>query len=216
MSECDSITLDPHKLGYVPYSSGVFLCKEKKNYFIKSFTGPYIVSDVEDVGNFTLEGSRAATGAVATYTSLKAFGAVQGYERVLTRTLNTKKQFEKKLQTLSVKVFLPGGLDTNIVCFVPVVVKTKLSALNAQTQKIYDLFQVSNDYWISKTTLEKSSYTELVTQFCQEYQIEMDSASLILLRLTLMNPFVISRESKVDHCSNFCTLLEELFHQVQF
>lgn len=32
LSKVDSITIDPHKLGYAPYSSGVYICRSKKNY----------------------------------------------------------------------------------------------------------------------------------------------------------------------------------------
>ena len=68
LSRVNSITIDPHKMGYVPYSSGAFLCCCEKDYFVKPFVAPYVQFQIEkDKGPFTLEGSRSAAGAVATW-----------------------------------------------------------------------------------------------------------------------------------------------------
>jgi len=206
-----SVTLDPHKLGYVPYSSGAFLCREPRDHFIRGFTGAYIVSDNQTLGNFTLEGSRSAAGAVATYASLKSFESVQGYARVLSRTLLAKREFEIQLARLPLKVFVPDGLDTNVLCFTPLGATTSLHELNERTSRIYNQIQATGEYWISKTTLTKKSYGRLLDDFCGTYKISGDSDQLTLLRLTLMNPFIISKENKVDHTTAFCRLLEKEF-----
>ncbi len=211
MADSDSVTLDPHKLGYVPYSSGAFICQNERDYFIRSFTGPYIVSDEKNLGNYTLEGSRSAAGAVATYASIKSFRSIQGYSKILNRTLFSKSAFQKGLQNLKIKIFIPEGLDTNILCFIPVGRARILSDINRQTLQLYDRLHESKEYWISKTTLTLRAFRELIANFCTSNQIEPDCEELVLLRLTLMNPFTVSKESAVDHVATFCALLEKEF-----
>ncbi|MCB9027003.1 MAG: hypothetical protein H6625_11835 [Bdellovibrionaceae bacterium] len=215
IEEADSVTLDPHKLGYVPYASGAFVCRNERNYFIRSFTGPYIVSEEKNVGNYTLEGSRSAAGAVATYTSIKSFNSIQGYAKILKRTLASKNDFQKNLQNSKVNFYIPGGLDTNILCFIPMGRSRNLSEINQQTLRLYYRIHEAGKYWISKTTLSKKGFHKLIADFCNSNQIESDTDDLVLLRLTLMNPFIISKESTVDHVASFCKILENEFIKLE-
>ena len=207
----DSITLDPHKLGYVPYSSGAFICQDQKNYFMRSFTGPYIVSEEKNIGNYTLEGSRSAAGAVATYASIKSFDSSGGYKKLLKRTIQAKKDFEGKIRKLNFNVFIPQGLDTNILCFAPIGNVKTLNEMNQLTLTLYSRIQESREYWISKTTLNKHYFDKLISQLSISERIECNCENLELLRLTLMNPFTVSKEGAVDHISSFCTMLGSEF-----
>ncbi len=210
----DSITLDPHKLGYVPYSSGAFICQNQKNYFMRSFTGPYIVSKEKNIGNYTLEGSRSAAGAVAIYASIKSFDSSGGYKKLFKRTIQSRKDFEDKIRKLNFNVFIPEGLDTNILCFAPTGDARSLTEMNRQTLRLYSRIQESREYWISKTTLNKSYFDKMISQLCASEKIECDCENLELLRLTLMNPFTVSKEGAVDHILSFCTLLESEFAKI--
>src|SRR5690606_29173426 len=42
IQDSDSITLDPHKLGYVPYASGSLLIRSSPDYFMSPFGAPYV------------------------------------------------------------------------------------------------------------------------------------------------------------------------------
>lgn len=208
MSYSTSMTLDPHKLGYVPYASGVFLAQDPQDYYIRSFTGPYIVSDNKTTGNFTIEGSRSAAGAVATWLSLKSLEKVDGYALVLKRTIQAKKVLEIELKKLSCGVVLAPSLDTNIICFFIKRSFSKLSELNKHTLEVYSQFNKSNEYWISKTNLLNESFEVFIKEICHGNQIEIDTDHLSLLRVTIMNPFFISKESPVDHVQHFSKLVE--------
>lgn len=211
MASSDSVTLDPHKLGYVPYSSGAFICQKEQDYFMRSFTGPYIVSQDRNLGNFTLEGSRSAAGAVATYASIKSFSAIDGYSKLLKRTINSKNELQSRLKQLNIKVFIPEGLDSNILCLVPLGNENRLTEVNKKTLRFYDQIQQSKEYWISKTTLSTAAFGSLISDFCSSQGVVKDTEKLELLRLTLMNPFTTSKESTVDHISAFCLLIEKEF-----
>lgn len=208
MAQADSITLDPHKLGYVPYASGTFICKNREDYFLRSFTGPYIVSDENNLGNFTIEGSRSAAGAVATYASLQAFDGSAGYGRILSRTLQAKKYFAEKLIRSGEKILLPQGLDTNIFCFAMAGRTEKLSQMNQLNLSLFETMQKNGKYWISKTSLHQTSFSALIERACREKKIQMDTEELVLLRLTLMNPFILSKEGAIDHASAFVDIIK--------
>ena len=63
MGTANSITVDPHKLGYVPYASGAFLAASPREYYVTPFDAPYLrFKQKEYSGTQTLEGSRAAGG----------------------------------------------------------------------------------------------------------------------------------------------------------
>lgn len=207
MSRADSVTLDPHKLGYVPYSSGTFLCRQEDDYFIKSFMGPYIQTDRGNIGNFTIEGSRSAAGAVATYASLKAFESSHGYSRILKRTMEAKKRFCEVLVESGLDLFFPPGMDTNILCFGVMGKERSLSSSNEMGLQLYQQIQESGAYWISKTSIHKKFYGRLIDSCCSEHNIKNDRDEMVLLRLTLMNPFILSKESAIDHAQAFRDLL---------
>lgn len=209
MSYSNSMTLDPHKLGYVPYASGVFLAQDPRDYFIRSFTGPYIVSDNKTIGNFTIEGSRSAAGATATWLSLKSLEKANGYAQVLKRAIQAKKILEAELKKLSCGVVLAPSLDTNIICFFLKRNFSKLSQINKHTLDVYGLFEENHEYWISKTSIMNDSFQLFMKEICESNQIERDEDHLCLLRATIMNPFFISKESSVDHVSLFSRLVEE-------
>lgn len=214
MSEADSVTLDPHKLGYVPYASGAFICKNSEDYFIKPFTGPYIKSDRHNLGNFTIEGSRSAAGAVATYTSMKCFQGSDGYARILARTMLAKDIFKKALQKTEMKILFPEGQDTNILCFSVVAGLKNLSQVNSLNLRLYERITEENKYWISKTTLTKHYFNRMIHDSCMKESLDLDSEEMVLLRLTLMNPFIISKESPVDHATRFAELINHVAYDL--
>ena len=207
MSRADSVTLDPHKLGYVPYASGAFLCKNQEDYFMKSFTGPYIVSDRYNLGNFTIEGSRSAAGAVATYASMKSFSGSDGYARILGRTLLAKSSFKDELKKLEVRILFPEGTDTNILCFSVLGDEKSLTKINLSNLNLYEKIHSNGKYWISKTTLNRHHFTKLIDKNCEMNSISIDCEEMLLLRLTLMNPFVISKEGSANHAKDFANLI---------
>ncbi|MCK6599685.1 MAG: hypothetical protein L6Q37_15070 [Bdellovibrionaceae bacterium] len=83
--------------------------------------------------------------------------------------------------------------------------------MNQLTLTLYSRIQESREYWISKTTLNKHYFDKLISQLSISERIECNCENLELLRLTLMNPFTVSKEGAVDHISSFCTMLESEF-----
>jgi glutamate/tyrosine decarboxylase-like PLP-dependent enzyme len=78
LSECDSIIVDPHKLGYVPYPSGVVsfrsnlvrpLMRQNAPYIEEEPAGPEEERKSENVGVYMLEGSKPGAAAASVWLS---------------------------------------------------------------------------------------------------------------------------------------------------
>ncbi len=208
-----SVTLDPHKLGYVPYASGVFLCREKNDYTRVAFGAPYVnFSEQKDKGLFTLEGSRSATGAAATWMTAKAVGFNQrGYGRILARGIRLRRELEQALIQSGVAQVAPGA-ETNLLCFCLGRVGDDLEQLNRRSLKFYSrMNQADSPFFVSKTKLslnEDSAYASYLKAWLTPWVDGLSSGrkegqDLVLIRLTLMNPFLGSRELKRDLIQDF-------------
>src|SRR5690606_4484801 len=65
LEDADSVTIDPHKLGYIPYPAGAILFKDRRARELVAIDPPYILptqgmNSAEDLvlGRFILEGSK--------------------------------------------------------------------------------------------------------------------------------------------------------------
>lgn len=209
-----SITVDPHKLGYVPYSSGSFLCQDIRDYAVVQTSAPYIKYEESDPGQFTMEGSRSASGAVATLMAAKTMGlGSEGYGRLLARTIRQRVKLQKIIESEFPNAFIPPSCETNIVCVCFPRKGESVAQLNARTYALYSHFASAKEprFFVSKTTLLFSSYTVLLEDFRNTYGVNVDDAEgVALLRLCLMNPFLDSLEMDADLMHEFVDVLKKL------
>ena len=186
----DSVTLDPHKLGYVPYACGAFVTRDAQRYVASSFQAPYIDRTTSnDKWACTLEGSRSAAGAAATWLTGKTMGfGSDRFGDMLAGTFKTRDAFRSALTKAIPEIrIIPS--DTNILCFAIAATGETLSSSNARTAKIFSRFQEDSNFSISKTVLSAESYDALIGAHLKTYQGERDADQLVLLRCVFMNPF---------------------------
>lgn len=92
----DSITLDPHKSGFIPYPAGSLCYRNGAMRKLIAFTAPVIVHGDDDpgVGTFGIEGSKPGAAAAGVYLSHSLIPADQsGYGRLLGRCIFNNKRF---------------------------------------------------------------------------------------------------------------------------
>lgn len=202
VARVSSVTIDPHKLGYVPYSSGAFIAANRKDYYGKSFAGPYVnFSDSKDKGPFTLEGSRSAAGAVATWMTSQCVGlTAEGYGQIISRTVRLRKELEAGLTQEIPHCRLAPFVDANLLGFCIAKPGEALSKVNQRTLALYESFESSPhpDFYISKTCIYRSNYRNYFDGFIQEWSADCDTEEVFLLRICIMNPFFKSIEMKSD------------------
>jgi glutamate/tyrosine decarboxylase-like PLP-dependent enzyme len=95
----DAVGVDFHKVGWAPYVSSVFLYKNAQEFeSILRRPGPAYLQDRSPYNplNYTLEVSRAATGSLAGWATLKYFG-YEGFHAILGGILETNMYFRHLL-----------------------------------------------------------------------------------------------------------------------
>lgn len=213
MGKVTSVTIDPHKLGYVPYSSGAFITSDDRDYHQRSFGAPYVNFAInKDKGPFTLEGSRSAAGAVATWMTAQCIGFSQeGYGRLIARTIRLRKEMEDALRgSLPDLRVAPSG-DANLLGFCLAKPGDSLQEVNARTLRLYETFEADkqSDFFISKTRLYRKSYSRYFDNFVSSWQGKLDSDEIVLARICIMNPFFKTKEMNVDFQELFINSLHE-------
>ena len=216
----DSVTLDPHKLGYVPFSSGTFLVADRRDYTCVRTLAPYVDYGHEDDrsradhGPYTLEGSRSAAGAVATWLTSRAIGLNRsGYGLLLSRTIRQKQKLESWLADKLPSAHIYPGCDTNLLCFCLAKQGEAVGATNARTQEILTKLSGDYHYYVSKTAFALvGPGTGRVRDFAARWSAQVDQEHLMVLRLCLMNPFFDSTELAVSHIQRLVFSLCEFSH----
>jgi glutamate/tyrosine decarboxylase-like PLP-dependent enzyme len=58
LKDIDSITIDPHKAGYIPYPAGGLCCRDGRMRFLLTWTAPYLHQGKggESIGIYRIEG----------------------------------------------------------------------------------------------------------------------------------------------------------------
>lgn len=210
IARADSVTLDPHKLGFVPYSCGAILVRDSQGYRCPEFGAPYLLAENGGAWQNTIEGSRAATGAVATWMACKTIRR-EGYARILHRDLLATNQLRQELERAGHEIALAGPADLNVLCFFLAREGESLSSCNLRTLECFQGFQASPNFSVSKTELTLGDYARQACFGLMKKKIVVDDEKIICLRVVLMNPFFSSRETAVRYEEIF---VEELLKLV--
>lgn len=166
LGECDSITIDPHKLGYIPYPAG---CLSFRSGLVKPLArqhAPYLVEDAGDpeterradsIGVYVLEGSRPGAAAAAVWLSHTLIPLDStGHGALVRQTIRSACELHALLeeyprlrreageQAPPVRAVCLCAPGSNIVCytFAPAAGATPLSLqqLNAANESVYRRF----------------------------------------------------------------------------
>jgi glutamate/tyrosine decarboxylase-like PLP-dependent enzyme len=190
LREADSITLDPHKLGYVPYACGAFLVRDRTRYAVSAFTAPYL--DRPELGDgkwsSTLEGSRSAAGAAATWLTGRTIGfGGERFGAVLAETVSSRREVGEALAAIDgLRVLDPA--DSNILCFALAGDAEPSSLSNLRTERLFRQLGSASGFVVSRTTLGPD-YRRLCERHVGRYGGVHDAAGLLMIRCVFMNPY---------------------------
>jgi glutamate/tyrosine decarboxylase-like PLP-dependent enzyme len=212
ISASDSVTIDPHKLGYVPYSAGVFMVAQKRNYCLRSIEAPYIQYSGLDRGPMTLEGSRSGTGVAATWMVAKTMGLTpNGFGRVLARNMHARRLLEQELSKAKMPAHIVQTTDSNVLCFVMAREGEPLSVVNTRTKAMHEkLSQPDSRFIVSTTTIDWQHYGALCERFAGSWGASCDVHEIVLIRMCLMNPFFMSKETAIFYPEAFVHEIDSL------
>jgi len=99
IEKADSIVIDPHKLGFIPYPSSIILFRdleitEKSSSLTQQV--PYFANGVSPP---VIEGSRPAASATTFWIMMKTLGE-EGYAKYIKKLQNITNKFKESLETL--------------------------------------------------------------------------------------------------------------------
>lgn len=213
ISRADSVTLDPHKLGYVPFACGAFLVADEKRYRVSAFDAKYIQSPNANVDRWmkTLEGSRSAAGATATWMTAKTIGLnQQGYGKILARTILARNNIKRAIQENCPELRVLETQDLSLISIVCLQNNKRLSEMNVKTKALIEAINGSGEFFVSKTYLKSPEYKLLIEKECRVWGLEVDESGLVLLRMTIMNPFFLNKETKTQFTEKLIEVLGTL------
>ena len=213
VADTDSLTVDPHKFGYVPYPAGAVLFRDYHVRDAIAYKAPYLAdNDAAGFGGFlgqwTLEGSRPGATAVSCYLSQELVPLTpEGHGRFMRNCIEANQalvsalddRFADTRSELSLRPFHPP--ETVAYCFVlaPDTEIESIEALNELTNRIWRRMTVDgrediNQYafLLSRTEIKVADYEHVLRDMLNEDVVADavdNDASLTLLRTCLMNPF---------------------------
>ncbi len=223
----DSVTIDPHKLGYIPYPAGAILVRDRRARELVAVQPPYLepaaAADAEEyLGRFIIEGSKPGAAAAAVWMSHTILPLDElGYGYLIERTALGARRLYRALAGLDregfTTVMFPEP-DLNIVCFVlRHASRRTLRELNQLNDSVYARMSHGSDarepeYVITRTRLTSPQYDGSVPPLLAKLEIartdwEQAPRGLTVLRATVMDPFLLEDTPGPDHVAGFITAL---------
>lgn len=101
--DADSITIDPHKAGYIPYPAGGLCYRNIGMRYLVAFTAPVVFHEGFDatVGVYGVEGSKPGAAAAATWLSHRVIRTDEsGYGKILGQCMFNSKRLYAAMVTM--------------------------------------------------------------------------------------------------------------------
>lgn len=186
----DSITVDPHKLGYVPYPAGAVVFRDGRSKELVAQEAAYTLGgraghpNEIHLGKFILEGSKPGAAAAAVFLSHRVVPPDQGgYGKLLGHTAKIARKFYHRLLLLAQSIqddFIVTPLvlpDTNIVdyCF-NLANNDRLDIMNRFSQRLYQELSIhpespvqTRSFIVSHTEFSYANYNpEILKSFLEQ------------------------------------------------
>lgn len=167
MSHCDSVTIDPHKLGYIPYPAGAIcfksdlvkpLLRQAAPYLGDGSVDPETDRTSESVGVYVLEGSKPGASAAAVWLSHSLIPLdTTGHGALMRENIRNACELHALLErypaliapeharSLGVQAVCICPPGSNIVCFAfrPTASGATLASVNELNRAVYARFSLA-------------------------------------------------------------------------
>jgi tyrosine decarboxylase len=181
LGEVDSITVDPHKLGYVPYAAGAFIARNREVVDFITQKAAYVFDlgeseeatttgdRLHNLGQYILEGSKPGAAAAAVHVTHRLLPLdSDGFGSILEETIHACEQLRQlvlaRREELAdlVHIRIPFESDSNLICLaINPVGNRDLAQMNAFGRELFAEMKVDPDRPIQVKEFI-GSYTSLV------------------------------------------------------
>ena len=241
LGQCDSITVDPHKMGYVPYGAGAFVCRDQRAMFLLTEDADYVFDGgggddyftrFRQLGRFIPEGSKSGAAAAAVYVTQQVLPLDHAHFGLLIgETIRSAEAFVARAARFArdmadvLHVQIPYPPDSNLVCLaLNPVGNRSVARMNDFVRSLYEELRCDRgqavqirEFYGSMTTLRPEALGPEDTSRVLA-QLDLDpntllpehegSDRLVILRHTLMNPFLDDRENGISYIDRYFEFLE--------
>ena len=233
MERADSVTIDPHKLGYVPYPAGAVSFRDARVRELVAVEAPYLSGpggDTGYLGRYILEGSKPGAAAAGVWMSHRLLPLdARGYGRLIGETVRGALALHRRMSTGDWAPFRVVTLpppDLNVVCFaVGHPSLETLEATNAFAARVYRAMSVGEgraarqvEFFVTKTELRRAEYGEAAVPFVRALGFARDdylrAGGVAVIRCTVMNPFFAANRGRTDFVGAFAQALREVLARV--
>jgi glutamate/tyrosine decarboxylase-like PLP-dependent enzyme len=239
LGDTDSVTVDPHKLGYLPYGAGAFVCRDQRPLALLAEPADYVfrAAPAADylargrlLGQIIPEGSKAGATAAAVYVTHRVLPLDHAHFGVLSRqTILAGEAFAARAAAFalemerSVHVLVPFAPDSNLVCLaLNPVGNHSLEGANRFVEALHEELRCDpaqplqlKEYFGSVTTLRGESLggneaARILAALGLPRDALRDQGGeprLLILRHTLMNPYLIDRQNGISYIDGYFAFL---------
>ena len=234
LGDTDSVTVDPHKLGYLPYGAGAFICRDHRAVALLSEEADYVfhgeapkdyMGRYRSLGQFIPEGSKSGATVAGVYVTHKVLPLNHAHFGLLpAQTIRAAEAFHARALRFAddlrdvAHAVVPFAPDSNLVCFALNPVGNRhVAAANAFVRRLHDELRSDpskplqdKQFFGSVTTLRPEALGETETRRILD-ALGLDVATLgedggdrlMILRHTLMNPYLIDHENGISYIDRY-------------
>ncbi len=250
LGRTDSITVDPHKLGYLPYGAGAFICRdhraiallaEEADYVFHTTSADDYLARYRHLGQFIPEGSKAGAAAAAVHVTHKVLPLDHAhFGQLLRQTVLAAEAFHVRALEFARDIgdvahaLVPFAPDSNLVCLaLNPVGNLDVASANAFVRRLHDELRCNprqplqlKQFFGSVTTLRPEALgahelqrifaavgLDPATLGCRDDEIDDGGGDrLVILRHTLMNPYLIDHENGISYIDLYFEHLTRRVH----
>ncbi len=249
LAQTDSVTIDPHKLGYIAFGAGAFICRDHRAIGLLDEAADYVFSDSDSadffqryraLGRYVPEGSKPGAAAAAVYVTHQVLPLDYAHFGLLQKqTIHSTEAFVAELRRFAdaeaalVRVSVPFAPDSNLVCMALNPVGNRdIAVMNRFVRRLYQYLKSDpktplqvHEFFASMTTLQPEMLGEqdmarvLAELGLDPASINPDDSGadrLVILRHTLMNPYLIDRENGISYLARYFEYLARRIDELLF
>jgi glutamate/tyrosine decarboxylase-like PLP-dependent enzyme len=242
LASVDTVTVDPHKLGFVPFGAGAVLFRDHRMLDLVTQDADYLFDSerntnsyrdkFQTLGKYILEGSKPGAAAAAVCVSQTVVPLDRdNLGKVLAETIHATEYFLERIPQLASElqgiahVAVPFRPDTNLLCIaINPAGNRSLKKLNQFSRQIFGAMRVdasvpvqSREFFGSYTTLTERGLGETDFSRCLALlgiEEDDDDHRIFILRHTLMNPWLIDSYNGINYIDQYCVFLRGIIEDV--
>ena len=242
LADTDSVTVDPHKLGYLPYGAGAFVCRDQRaicllseqaDYVFDGEAAPGYMARYRRLGQFIPEGSKSGAAAAAVYVMHKVLPLDHlNFGQLPRQTVLAAEAFSARASRFTAEIAdavhacVPFAPDSNLVCLALNPVGNRdLAAASAFVRSLHEEIRCDpgrplqvKDFFGSITTLRADALgADELAWIAGRLGLDpagFEDQRLVILRHTLMNPYLLDAQNGISYIDRYFDFLDGRLHSL--